>query len=265
MLYGDTVGKIFERLYRDRLWVLPDVSIKLLDLVRPILNSVLVQEVKKGGVFDWTEPKLKLGTRSVDEVEREIRETIPRGIRSIKKHCLIGMEANAEVVLDTIVEGKKLKGRADFIIRRIRPHNDLVIVDGKGSRWREKYTDDRQLLWYAMLYWLRYGVIPDRLGFLFWRYDPEQSMDWKGVTQEELESLKSSVLNTFKEIEQAEKNLEQDSSILGLFFQANPRFSCKFCDYLPLCSEGAKYFSEIFSPQIFGNWQVGVEDDDISF
>jgi len=265
MLYGDTIGKIFERFYRDRIWANPGVTIKLLDLVRPTLNLVLVQEVQRGGIFDWTEPGLKPGTRSVDEVEEEIRETIPRGLRSIRQYCLIGTEADAEVVLDVLLGEHELSGRADFIVRRVRPYKDLIIVDGKGSRWRDRYTDNRQLRWYAMLYWLRYGVIPDRLGFLFWRYEPEQSMDWSGVTQEELESLKSSALNTIEEIRESEKKLSLDPNILGLVFRASPSSNCRLCNYLPICPEGTKAFSEKVKAQIIEDRQIGVENGDISF
>ena len=263
MLYGDVVGKLFEKFYQDRLWQNKLVVMTMLDLVQSVLNKVIIQERKKGGTFDWQEPGLKPGTRSLEEVEEEIRETIPRGIRSIKHHRLGGIEADAEVVLDEVVEGHKIGGRADFIIRRVRPHNDLVIVDGKGSRWREKYTDNRQLRWYAMLYWLKHGVIPDRLGFLYWRFEPEKSMDWSEVTKNQLEALLEAVLETIKEIEVSKRKIRRVSP--ETVFWATPGSNCKLCNYQVLCTEGSRALSDNTKTQILEDAERGVEEGEVSF
>jgi len=264
MLYGEVVGKIFERFYRDKIWSGSSVTSTLLDLVRPTIEEVMRRQIKKGGVFDWEEKGLKPGNRSLEEVEAEIVETIPRGVQSIKHHRLVGMEARAEVVLDTSVGRHRLGGRADFIIRRVRPHSDLVLVDGKGSRWRDRYTDDRQLRWYAMLYQLKKGVVPDRLGFLFWRSKPEESVDWVDATQDQLDDLRKAALEAIKEIELARSQL-RDLSKPGTVFGAAPSSNCQLCDYLPLCPEGAKALSEDTKAQISEDRKRGVEEGEFSF
>jgi len=262
-LYGEAVGKLFERFYRDRLWAAKGSLLSgLLGLVRPTLNRILIRETKKGGIFDWGELGLKPGTRSIDEVEKEVSETIPRGLQSIKYHRLLGVEADAEVVLDVDIDGHKIGGRADFIIKRVQPHNDLVIIDGKGSRWRDKYTNDRQLRWYAMLYWLKNGVIPDQVGFLYWRYEPEESMDWSGVTRDELESLKLAVLEAIEEIELAQKELVSipDKTNPGMLFSAAPGSNCKLCSYLPVCPEGTRTSSDASREKISEKIEEGLEE-----
>jgi hypothetical protein len=273
MLYGETVGKLFERFYADQMWDSKVVGLNLLQMVRSTLTRVMIKESEKGGVFDWGESGLKPGNRSVDEVEVEVKETIPRGLRSIRHHSLISLDAEAEVVLDTVVDGFKIGGRADFVMTRIPPHKDLVIVDGKGSRWRGQYVNERQLRWYAMLYWLRYGVIPDRLGFLYWRYDPAESMDWFETTESELEDLLRAVLSTLKEIERDKEEWvelrlqkESDSSVNPeRVFWANTGSHCKLCRYLSLCPEGAKAMSKSTKTKIAKDRIRGVEDGGVSF
>jgi len=266
MLYGDVVGKIFEAFYRDQLWK-GDPLANLLALVRPTLKRVVEDETRKGGVLNWNEPGLKEGTRSLAEIEHEVRETIPWGLKSIKHHRLLGNGAQAEMVLDTDVEGHRIGGRADFVLRRFEPHGDLVIVDGKGSRWGAKYTNTRQLRWYAMLYWLKFGEVPARLGFLFWRYKPEESMAWSTVTLTDLEVLKTAILSTIKEIETAKQTLVQlgPKAKPGAVFLAKPGGDCKLCGYLPICPEGTRALTQDIKFEIAEASQRGVEDGEVSF
>jgi hypothetical protein len=242
MLYGDAVGKLFEAFYSERLWrqnVVDSMHLR----VELTLQRIIQNETRKGGVFDWADPELKPGTRSLEEVEAEVRETIPRGLRSIKHHSLMGQDAAAEVKLDQFTNGHQLAGRADFLMRRVSPHKDLIILDGKGSRWRDKYVSRTQLLWYSMLYWMQHNTLPDRLGFLFWRFDPSESVDWSEVRVSEVQSLQTSALTAIESIEQATKELVQlrlgeKDAAPGMLFWANPSSECKLCSYQSLCPEG---------------------------
>lgn len=264
MLYGDTVGKIFESFYADALWKQNTTS-SMLDRVKPTLQSVITNEIKKGGGFDWKDPALKKnGPHSIQEVEAEIRETIPRGLRSVRHHRLLSLDAKAEVVLDTVVDGHKLAGRADFIMRRLKPTNDLVIIDGKGSRWRDKYTNHRQLRWYALLYWLKFGVIPDQLGFLYWRFEPEESMDWSTVTPEALSELKVAALAAIAVVDQANRDILQGAEPYTVF-PASPGNDCKLCRYQELCPEGQRALSQEAKADMKDDMMRGVEDGEVSF
>jgi CRISPR/Cas system-associated exonuclease Cas4 (RecB family) len=261
MLYGDVVGKLFEKFYIDQIWRNREMIPILLSHVRPILNKVVIQEINKGGVFDWTEPGLKPGTRSIIEVEQEVRESIPRGVRSILRHRLLGVDVGTEVVLNSRVGGNVLAGRADFIIHRLRPYNDLVIIDGKGSRWREKFTDDRQLRWYSMLYQLRNKKIPDHVGFLYWRESEDTSLDWKEVSQTELNDLQNAALEMIKEI----LELKKQSGNATAVFLATSGSRCQFCDYRQICPEGTRILSVNTKSQIREGAKCGVEEGEIDF
>jgi hypothetical protein len=258
MLFGETVGRIFEKFYNDEIMRQTQVEQKLLSLVSPTLQSIIVRETLKGGIIDWADPDLmKHGPRSLGELDSEIRETIPRGIRSIKTHRLVGNDAKAEVKLDLLIQEHTLAGRADFIMRRVKPHLDLVILDGKGSRWREKYVERDQLVWYSMLYWSQYNIVPDQIGFLFWRYEPNESMEWDKVTIEEMEDLKARALKAISAIEAAGLEIQKENGVSQVLFKANPSSECKFCSYQPLCPEGSK-------PRSKGRG-YGVEEGDFTF
>lgn len=264
MLYGDGVGKLFEGFYVDKLWKAPDPSIELQARVQPTLQRIIKYELRKGGRFDWTAKGLKPGTRSIHEVEKEIRETIPRGLRSIRRHWLLGTEAGAEVKLDVQLEGHTVGGRADFLIRRAKPRGDLVLIDGKGSRYRDRYTNHRQLRWYAMQHHLKYGTLPDRLGFLFWRFEPEESLDWSEVDLAAIEGLKTSFLAAVASIEAGQEAVRRGENPLKVF-PPSPGSDCNLCRYLPVCEAGQRALAKDAKEEMAVTLQRGVEDGEISF
>lgn len=266
MLYGDAVGKIFEKFYEDRLWKSSSVVSDLQALVEPTVRRIVNYESRRGGVFDWNEPKLKKGTRSLDEVKEEILETVPRGLRIIKSHRLLGKNAAAEVKLDVDLEGHRIGGRADFIMTRIKPHGDHVIVDGKGSRWRGKYASERQLRWYAMQHRIKFGTIPDKLAFLFWRFEPEESMDWFETSEKELDDLQHGVLTAISQIEASTQELVQlgRGAKPGPIFMANTGHQCKLCSYIEECPEGKSSLSDYAKEQREKDRESGVEDGGFS-
>jgi hypothetical protein len=141
-------------------------------------------------------------------------------------------------------------------MRRIGPHHDLVLLDGKGSKYRDKYVDHRQLKWYSMLHRLKFGHAPDRLGFVFWRFEPEKSLDWVESSSNELDELQNSVLIAIREIEAAKMSVHKGEIPADKAFPAQPGKECRFCAYKQLCPEG-KRFDELNPPEHVGS---GVED-----
>lgn len=263
MLYGDAVGKIFERFYRDELWR-SNVTSRLLALVKPTIDGIIAAEVRKGGVFDWDDPALKPGTRSLAQVIEEVRTTIPRALASIRHHWLVGLDAKAEVSLDCEVEGHRFGGRADFVMTRART-KDLVLVDGKGSRYRDAYTDHRQLRWYSMLYELKFGRIPDKVGFLYWRSEPQESMDWSVVRKEQLRDLRVAVLATLSEIARDQQRVSAGEPEFSVFFPTPKVSGCKFCRFRPQCAEGRKVLSEDYKAERAEALARGVDEGDVGF
>lgn len=262
MLYGDVVGKIFEAFYRDEIWRANSTA-RLMALVRPTVKRVIAKEIERGGVFNWDDPSLKEGTRSLEEVISEVEATIPRAMLSIRHNGLIALDARAELVLDIEVGGHRIGGRADFVMTRSKT-KDLVLIDGKGSRYRDKYTNHRQLRWYSMLYAMNFGAIPDKLGFLYWRSEPTESLDWSTTTRQELRELRGAVLDTLRDLEVKVKKIEGGADPLQLF-PPSPGQECKFCKYLHQCKEGQKVLSDGFKSQRTADRKRGVEEGDVGF
>lgn len=240
MLYGSTMGTIFEAFYRDKIWKRPAVEQALKALARPVMTEIIKQELLKGGKFDWKKNKTY---KTPHDVLNDVIESIPRGLDIIRNHRLLGVDAEAEVKLDQVIDGFKLAGRADFIMTRTTPHNDLVILDGKGSKHREDHADERQLQWYAMLYQEKYKRLPDKLAFVYWKpireiedYVSAPDVDWRPVVPEAISELRANALATVRTIEakRALPMAEQQAA-----FEAKPKASrCRLCSYLPICPSG---------------------------
>ncbi len=251
-IYGAVVGVIFERFYRDLLWKDPStVRERMLNSVIRILEEVIKDQLKAStcrpaGVLKWKgsgvgqNPKALYSNR--EELVDDIRATVDRGLSIIRHYRLLGAYADAEVKLDREVDSHKLGGRADFIIFRTKPHLDWVILDGKGSKYRGKYTDLKQLLWYGVLYRLKYGRSPDKLGFLYWRFKPPESIDWLEFSDDSLDDFLGEVTRTLRQIDSFSERASSSSLSEGRrVFQPRPDFgSCRFCPYatVALCPAG---------------------------
>ena len=151
-------------------------------------------------------------------------------LTGIKEHKLLGPYARSEVNLDVqLKSGLILVGKADLVLEQT--DKTLCLIDGKASKHREKNVDINQLIWYALLYFLRYKRVPDRLAFFYFRFaaDKEQSMDWLPLSQESLfqhmQALKADILESYDAI-QAES------------FGATPSpTNCRYCPWEKICQD----------------------------
>jgi len=188
--------------------------------------------------------------------------------RTLKTHKLLGTYARSEVDLIGFVDKwNPIGGRADIIIRR--PDTGVTILDGKNSKehWNRSakqpkfYTDDDQLRWYALCFYLAYRQMPDRLGFCYFRYphgytwekeaaryreeinqgpthewkaqvaefyegrEPSEGVTWVDFTKEDLKGLAARAV-------EARKGMEKER------FPATPNPPiCRFCDYETECPQ----------------------------
>lgn len=252
MLYGSITGTLFEHFYNDRLWRSPDPIATLLGKVSSVAHQVVTRETKTG-VLNWKDPKMRKGPKSLDEVLESVRQTIPNGIRTIRHHRLLGLESDAEVKLDSDIGGHRIGGRCDFRIRRLHPLSDQIILDGKGSQYRDRYVDIVQLRWYGMLHRRKFGNLPDQVGFLYWRSEPQNAIDWTTPRVSDIDELETQVLETIRTIETKTR-----LPLASEAFPARPKpFNCRFCSYKPNCPEGQVMTSND-RPQISS--ETGVED-----
>lgn len=269
-LYGSTIGIVFEAFYRDRIWKNLDYLKALEELAEPTLDQVIKDQIKQGRVIDWFDeksnyPKEKEGLSASQafvqgrkELLSDVYESIPRGVDAIRSNRFVGPFMEAEMKLDTRFGPHTLGGRADFVVKRVVPHKDLVIVDGKGSRHREKYVDGTprkkgqpvegvQLKWYAVLYRELHNKPPDTLAYLFWRYAGKEAIEYVPFDKSDLDALKNEMLSTVRRIDRTTNQIAEVSSpqaqreMREELYPAQPGFHCNLCSYLEVCEEGRNH------------------------
>lgn len=159
-------------------------------------------------------------------------------LKTMKQNRFLAPYSKAEIeLLGWIDKWNPVGGRPDLILRQ-EDGSQVTILDGKNSKEKGKYTDPDQLRWYALLYYLAYGVIPDRLGFVYYRYPAgkqtvnekgetitETGVDWVTCTREDIKGLAHRAV-------EAKKLMRKEK------FAANPSpKGCQFCEYQTVCPD----------------------------
>lgn len=240
---GTTIGKVFEWFYSRELWKKPDPLLACLGAVDEAIQETFREE--KG--FDpSSDPSLE------PKLRNEAKALVPGGLEVIRSNGFLTPMSRAEADLSTVCQNDKydftlkLGGRCDFIHGRSK--TDVWILDGKASAHRDKYVDPQQLVWYGVQHYVKYHVMPTRLGFIFWSH-PNDAVQWIEFGPQD---LRKSVEDTFEVVEKI--RLRQ--------FGATPSSECYRCDYKDRCAEGKQWManrriegggrieSSIFDPEI---------------
>lgn len=265
-VFGSSIGELFDGFYKDKLWRAPDKVISVLNsrigavVDKVILKETTATDVTPAGKLRWRgENDPNLNPRGMyanrEELIADLMDTLPLGVRSIQHHRLMGPRIDTELKLNfKLPSGDTLGGRADLIVKRVPPQSDLLIVDGKGSKYRNKYVDSTQLYWYSMLFNLwskkenKGPSLPDKAAFLYWRLPAEESFEEVTITQDCVDELRTSVDETLNLIKSLEKRLpnKPDLEQVAGVFEPNPnKQNCQFCRYLKMCPSGQKFMSPL--------------------
>jgi len=252
-LYGSTVGVLFEMFYQERLWKNKDVCSVLEKRAPEVLDKAIKEATtatdwRPAGVIKWKHDEENPRGLYYDkkDILRDVIHAIPRGLQTIKDHKFIGKDVKAEMYLNTKIGGHTFGGRADFVMTRYQ-HDDLVILDGKGSRSKDRYVDETQLFWYALLLREKHGKFPDWVGFVFWKYESPYNVVKHEVTHPIVNELKDKALALMRRIEDAKAELDDDPQHLALDAVRGPfpprasEDNCRFCPYATpgVCRDGA--------------------------
>lgn len=218
---GIVIQKVIERLYNDELWKTPA---GLLPRLLEMTEREFAYEIKTNYI-DWRQapPKAEMLQVCLDGV---------RGyMRTMKAHKLLGPYARAEYdLVGWVNKFTPVGGRADVIIRR--EDTGISIIDGKNGKEKGKYTTPDQLRWYALCYYLAFGKLPDRVGFVYYRFPyghpkpdggVEDGVDWVPVTRPDIEGLAQRAID-------ARKAMDKEK-----FAPTPSPQACKFCDYETIC------------------------------
>ena len=263
-LMGTVIQAVIEDMYNQEWWRHPR---ELVGLLEEAIEKHFTYELSRRYI-DWRQSPTR----------EELRKVVHRGVmgylRTFKQHKIIGPFAKCEQDYVAYIDKyNPIGGRIDFLIRRDRePNMGVSILDGKNSKehWdRSKlqpkfYLDSDQLRWYAMCFYLATKVMPDRVGYIYFRYpfghdwadeverysreivqaqtegtrkvkeaavefysnrDPAQGIEWIPFTKEDLKGLAQRAL-------EARKGMDRER------FDANPSPSnCRFCDYVGVCPQ----------------------------
>lgn len=222
-MLGSTLGKILEWFYTKRYWASID----------PIKECYAAVDF----ALEWTYKKEKFNSKSdlsfCKILRNQVIEMIPQSIKIIREKQFLTVYSRAEVDLSIVAKHKnydfslKLGGRCDFI-HGSKPQN-IFIVDGKASKWRDKYVDSNQLLWYGIQHYLKYKIIPSQLGFIFWAF-PDDSVTWIEFDSRSMRILFDEIFSIY-------------NKICLKIFNPTPSHECKICNYKLKCPEGIEYNS----------------------
>lgn len=220
-LMGIVIQAVIERLYNDQLWK-DKATYK--QLLREVLERKFEFEVRQSYI-DWSEAP------SRDEMFAVCETGVFGFIPTMVHHKLMGEYARSEVdIVAYLDKTLPIGSRVDFLLHR---RNDIMILDGKNSKWKGKYLDQDQLKWYALCYYAYHGKLPTHLGYIYWRFPyghlvegsevPEEGVEWVPYTKDDLKTL-------------AQRARDARQSIDKEVFPATPKpKDCKWCDYETVC------------------------------
>lgn len=224
-IYGSAIGVLFEKFYKERLWEQPNTR-KVMEAMAPAVVDKLLKDAVKAdkihhaGVILWRGEDEGQNPKGLyfdqEELTRNVIAAIGRGLRTIKENLFLSKNAQAELKLDRTVGDHYLAGRVDFLMRRVK-HEDIIIIDGKGTHHtkvengvrRGTYLEEDQLTWYSLLFREHYRRLPDRTAYLLWYYEPPTNVTWVDVNLEGVMELRDSVLST------ADRLLEKRTTLYG--------------------------------------------------
>jgi len=228
-----------EKMYNDELWRDPGT---LSGQLSALVESEWARQTKKAkNWIDYAEAKM-----SSSEMIELCKEGVVGYLQTMKAHKLLGEYARAEVeLLGWINKWTAVGGRADLIIRRA--DTGISLLDGKNTRFKMTYTDPDQLRWYAMVFYLTWRKMPDRIGFVWYRFPyggdlrdedgalvyaegsdtpmVEQGVEWIPFTEDDLRGI-------------AQRAVAARNGMRKKKFAATPAPSkCKFCEFETVCEE----------------------------
>lgn len=192
-MMGHAIQKAIEKLYNEELWRQEEVRVNK-DLLRRQLVEIAEEKLRylyATGYVDGKAPSFQ-----------ELLDIVTKGVEgylvTMKAQKLLGSYSKAEVLVGGHLDKyTPIAGRVDVIIRR--KDTGVTLLDGKNSAHRDKYTNPDQLLWYALGFRLAWGVVPDRLGFVYYRFpygtprenfeEPDPGVEWIPFTEDDLKEL----------------------------------------------------------------------------
>lgn len=228
-IMGIVIQAVIEKMYNDELWREP----------RGLADRLLAM-VDKEWAYQVSQPRNWIDYRVAgkkEELLQVCRDGVLGYLKTMKEHRFAGEWTKAELdLIGWIDKYNPVGGRPDVTFRR--KDTGITILDGKNAQSKGKYTDPDQLRWYAMMFYLAYRQMPDRLGFVYYRYpygtpilddkgtptgEVESGVDWVGFTKDDIRGLAHRAVT-------ARKGMDREK-----FAPTPTPPNCKWCDFETVC------------------------------
>jgi CRISPR/Cas system-associated exonuclease Cas4 (RecB family) len=235
-LYGLLVQKFFEHLCNNHYRNNPNLT--------PAQVKLLMKQqwrfILEDNYVDWHEPWCR---QSSEDIFDESLEDVLKNMETLN----FFRNTKSEVVYETQLKKSKdlITGRVDFVY--INDQNQVEILDGKGTNKIETNVDTDQLYFYALLYLLKHRRLPHKLGFVFYKFQTTQYVDFNLDTIMEFKNKLALVKRAIKTDTTWEPKVKLSKQ-------------CKWCDYRYMCdaygkqkdANAAKRKSKIVAPKTGG-------------
>lgn len=213
---GNLLGRLLERFYMEQWWREPDVLHPRMVAAIRVIGDALLRDT----LLPW-----QPGER--EKWDLIARETIPRILQTVRDERLLTPLVAVEYGIKVPLGGDNdvLFGRIDYLFEGA--DRSLTVIDGKGGGSLGKHVSTDQLRTYALgvLADPRFGRLPDRAGFWWFRHE---RVVWKQFTRATLLKFVTGVKQTIADI-RAKR------------FEARPSGDCRYCGYLTACGAGQEY------------------------
>lgn len=245
-LMGTVIQAAIETLYQEKWWLEPET---LQSRLEAEVNRVFPLALDNSYII-WREAPRR------QEMLDRCHVAVINYARTMYTHRLFGPYAQSEVKVKSSVGGHLIGAKIDMLIRRCyevtddegntETVEDVLILDGKNSL--KKNADPDQLRYYALCFYNKHGVLPDKIGFVYFQYPvgyqkkpedvPETGIDWVPFTLEDLTGLGQRVVDVAAALVELNEKAERGECTLE-DYEARPRWTrrCQYCDYEPVCPE----------------------------
>lgn len=166
-LYGYLVEaffKLYTNIYSKKDIILSDDQVKM--ILRKLWDKLLEEHY-----VCWTDPWVR---ESSEHIFMSAYEDVLKNMSEFDfwKHSL--SEVSFEILLKKTRD--VLSCRMDFIVNN--PDGTTEILDGKGTYKMDKSVDIEQLYFYILVYLLHYKKLPDKAGFLYYKFKMIKYIDF---------------------------------------------------------------------------------------
>lgn len=177
----------------------------------------LWDKVLKENYIKWDDPWCR---ESSSHIFMSVLEDIKTNINTFD----FWQHAQSEVSFNIFLKKSQdtLTCRLDFIVNN--PDGTVEILDGKGTYKMDKTIDIEQLYFYILVYYMHYKKLPDKAGFLYYKFHLVKYIDFD-----------INIINDFsKKLALVKRAIREDKK-----FEAQVGISkqCKWCAYRMTCEE----------------------------